>query len=62
MPNKEIAVLEKELERLRDNDGYWQQIESYISEHSDAKFSHGLCPECMIKLYGKDFTLGKNME
>ncbi|MCD4777258.1 MAG: tetratricopeptide repeat protein [Candidatus Aegiribacteria sp.] len=43
--------------KVRDDDGYWQQIESYISEHSDAKFSHGLCPECMIRLYGKDFTL-----
>ncbi len=41
--------------KVRDDDGYWQQIESYISEHSDAKFSHGLCPECMIKLYGKEF-------
>jgi len=43
--------------KIRDDDGYWQQIETYISEHSDAKFSHALCPECMIKLYGKDFTL-----
>jgi len=43
--------------KIRDDDGYWQQIESYISDHSDAKFSHGFCPECMIKLYGKDFTL-----
>jgi len=42
--------------KIRDDDGYWQQIESYISEHSDTKFSHGLCPECMIRLYGKDFT------
>ena len=43
--------------KVRDDDGYWQQIESYVSDHSDAKFSHGLCPECMIKLYGKDLTL-----
>jgi len=42
--------------KVRDDDGYWQQIESYISEHSDAKFSHGICPECMIKLYGKVYT------
>ena len=41
--------------KVRDDDGYWQQIESYISGHSDAKFSHGLCPECMIRLYGRDF-------
>jgi tetratricopeptide (TPR) repeat protein len=36
--------------KVRDDEGYWQQIESYISEHSDAKFSHGLCPECTIKV------------
>ncbi len=40
--------------KIRDDDGYWQQIESYISDHSDAKFSHGICPECLIKFYGKD--------
>ena len=42
--------------KIRDDDGYWQQIESYISDHSDAEFSHGICPECMIKLYGKDYN------
>ncbi len=42
--------------KVRNDDGYWQQIELYVSDHSDAKFSHGLCPECMIKLYGKEFT------
>ncbi len=42
--------------KVRDDEGYWQQIESYISENSEAKFSHGICPECAIKLYGKDFT------
>jgi len=40
--------------KVRDDDGYWQQIESYISEHSDAKITHGICPECMIKLYGEE--------
>ena len=42
--------------KVRDDDGYWKQIKSYISDHSDAKFSHGICPECMVKLYGKEFT------
>ncbi len=42
--------------KVRDDDGYWQQIESYISDHSDAKITHGICPECSIKLYGKDFA------
>ncbi len=42
--------------KVRDDDGYWQQIESYIADHSDAKITHGICPECSIKLYGKDYT------
>jgi hypothetical protein len=37
--------------KVRDDRGYWNQIESYIREHSEAEFSHGLCPECMQKLY-----------
>ncbi len=37
--------------KIRDDNGYWEQIESYISDHSEALFSHGLCPECMRKLY-----------
>jgi two-component system CheB/CheR fusion protein len=32
--------------KIRDDQGYWNQIESYITEHSEALFSHGLCPEC----------------
>jgi PAS domain S-box-containing protein len=32
--------------RIRDDGGYWQQVEAYISEHSDAVFTHGICPEC----------------
>lgn len=35
--------------KVRDDGGYWNQIESYISRHSDASFSHGLCPECLMK-------------
>ena len=38
--------------KIRDDQGYWTQIETYISEHSDAEFSHGLCPDCAVKLYG----------
>jgi response regulator RpfG family c-di-GMP phosphodiesterase len=37
--------------RIRNDEGYWEQIESYISSHSDAKFSHGCCEECARKLY-----------
>jgi hypothetical protein len=37
--------------KIRDDKGYWNQIEAYISEHSEAEFSHGICPECTKKLY-----------
>lgn len=37
--------------KVRDDKGYWNQIEQYIKEHSGAEFSHGLCPECAKKLY-----------
>ena len=32
--------------RIRDDNQYWQQVEGYIAEHSDAQFSHGICPSC----------------
>jgi PAS domain S-box-containing protein len=38
--------------KIRDDKGYWNQLETYIQEHSEAEFSHGFCPECMKKLYG----------
>jgi hypothetical protein len=37
--------------KIRDDKGYWNQIESYIKEHSEAEFSHSICPECAKKLY-----------
>jgi PAS domain S-box-containing protein len=36
--------------KIRDDTGYWNQVEVYIQRHTDAKFSHGMCPEC-IKAY-----------
>lgn len=41
--------------KIRDDSGYWNEVEKYISEHSDAQFSHGLCPECAEKLYPEYF-------
>jgi len=37
--------------RIRDDDGYWHQVEVYVTKHSEADFTHGLCPECMKALY-----------
>jgi FixJ family two-component response regulator len=41
--------------KIRDDKGYWNQIEVYIRKHSGAEFSHGICPECARKLYPEIF-------
>ena len=42
--------------KIRDDKGYWNQIEAYIRDHSEANFSHSICPECAQKLYPELFT------
>jgi len=37
--------------KIRDDEGYWTQLETYIKDHSQAEFTHSLCPECARKLY-----------
>ena len=37
--------------KIRDDQGYWRQLEAYIRDHSEAEFSHGLCPDCARRLY-----------
>ena len=37
--------------KIRDDQGYWNQVEVYVRNHTEAEFTHGLCPECMKKLY-----------
>ena len=36
--------------RIRSDDNYWEQVESYITDHTDALFSHGICPPCLVKV------------
>lgn len=40
--------------KIRDDKGYWNQIEGYIQKYSDATFSHGICPECSEKFYSRE--------
>ena len=42
--------------KIRDDKGYWQSVENYISAHSEAQFSHDICPDCMKKLYPAYFS------
>lgn len=37
--------------KVRDDQGYWSEIETYVTEHSEAELSHSLCPECVAELY-----------
>jgi AmiR/NasT family two-component response regulator len=37
--------------KIRDDKGYWHQVENYIRDHSEAELSHGICPDCMLVLY-----------
>lgn len=39
--------------KIKDDHGYWSQVEQYIADHSEAEFSHSLCPECARRLYPK---------
>lgn len=40
---------------IRDDQGYWNELEVYISKHSDIEFSHSLCPDCMKKYYPEEY-------
>lgn len=54
---KEVKILRGLLlicascKEIKDDQGFWHQIETYIRDHSEAEFSHGICPNCMKKLY-----------
>ena len=37
--------------KIRDDQGYWNQVEAYVRDHTEAEFSHSICPECMKELY-----------
>jgi len=42
--------------KLRDDKGYWKSVEEYISAHTGAEFTHGMCPECQNKYFAEHFT------
>jgi hypothetical protein len=45
--------------KIRDDGGYWNQIETYVASHSGAEFSHSICPDCLVKLY-PDYAATRN--
>jgi len=40
--------------KIRDDEGYWNILETYVEKHSEVSFSHGICPECIQTLYGQE--------
>ena len=51
---KGIVPICSNCKKIRDDKGYWNLLESYIEKHSEASFSHGMCPGCSDELYGKE--------
>jgi len=45
--------------QIRDDQGYWNQVEAYVAKHTDATFSHGVCPDCKEKHYSKFLKKGE---
>ncbi len=45
--------------KIRSDEGYWQEVTAYIQEHSDAEFTHGICPDCFPKLYPEIYGEGE---
>lgn len=49
--------------KIRDDKGFWSQVEVYVQKHTEAEFSHGICPDCMKNLYPEiDFSSLLNQE
>jgi DNA-binding response OmpR family regulator len=46
--------------RIRGDDQYWQQVEGYVAEHSDAQFSHGICPTCYATVSAELDEMSRN--
>lgn len=48
--------------KIRDDGGYWSQVEAYVARHTEAQFSHSLCPECLMRLYPEAAEEAKTAE
>jgi len=48
---KGIVPICASCKKIRDDQGYWEQVEAYVSRHTEAQFSHSICPKCIQKLY-----------
>lgn len=60
---KGIVPICASCKKIRDDKGFWQQLETFIQQHSEAEFSHGICPDCLKKYYPEQAeTILKNLK
>lgn len=50
---KGILPICSSCKKIRDDQGYWEQVDAYVTRHTDALFSHGICPACAKEIYGE---------
>lgn len=48
--------------KIRDDQGYWQQVEKFVQDHSSARFTQGFCPDCVTDLYGSILASDKGLK
>lgn len=53
---KEILPICMYCKKIRDDEGYWSQLDQYVRDHTNSDFSHGICPECFREHYGDELT------
>lgn len=51
-----IVPICSQCKRIRDDEGYWEQLDIYVRDHSEAEFTHGICPDCIRTLYPEEAT------
>jgi PAS domain S-box-containing protein len=59
---KGIVPICANCKKIRDDKGFWEQVEGYVSRHTEAEFSHGICPDCANKLYPELYKDNKGLE
>ena len=59
---KDILPICSYCKKIRDDEGYWKQVEEYISTHTDTRFSHGICPECLKRVWEEMDTDNLNLQ
>jgi PAS domain S-box-containing protein len=52
---QEILPICSHCRKIRDDEDYWHSVEGYIAKYTNSSFSHGICPDCVVSVYGADY-------